>query len=122
MDVEKLDGRRWETLTRARSTATEAVDFQKLQFLTYREREVISSSPLRDEDIHGICRWKLDENTSLQSTMSSVEPVEKAIDEDEPVNLNEEKEDGYATTADCVDRTDNSSDEGEEKAAALQTW
>ena len=54
--------------------------------------------------------------------MSSVEPVEKAIDEDEPVNLNEEKEDGYATTADRVNRTDDSSDEGEEKAAALQTW
>jgi len=54
--------------------------------------------------------------------MSSVEPVEKAIDEDEPMNLNEEKEDGYATMADRAGGTDDSSEEGEEKAAALQTW
>ena len=32
--------------------------------------------------------------------MSSVEYVEKAIDEDEPMNLDEEKEDGYITMAD----------------------
>ena len=32
--------------------------------------------------------------------MSSVEHIEKAIDEDEPMNLDEEKEDGYITLAD----------------------
>ena len=45
--------------------------------------------------------------------MTSVESVEKAIDEDEPMNPNEE-EDSDATLADHISGTDDGSEEGED--------